>query len=61
MRNVYAGFTMFVIGLDVVVFVFAAVASLYHLQWPSYSFSFFAISNAVAWYYALSDDGEGVD
>jgi len=59
-REIAAGFVLFVIAVDLLVFVVAGVASSLRVVVPSGSLSFLAVTNGAAWALALMDDGRGV-
>ena len=59
-RDTAAAMVLFVIGLDLVVFVVASVAASFGQSVPVTSLSFVAIVNAAAWGFAIFDDGRGL-
>ena len=59
-REIAAGFVLFVIAMDLLVFVVAGVASSLQLEVPAGSLSFLAVTNGAAWALALMDDGRGL-
>ncbi len=59
-REIAAGFVLFVIAVDLLVFVVAGVASSLRVEVPAGSLSFLAVTNGAAWALALMDDGRGL-
>ena len=59
-REIAAGLVLFVIALDLLVFVVAGVASSLRVEVPAGSLSFLAVTNGAAWALALMDDGRGL-
>ncbi len=57
MRDFMAGAVMFVIASDLIIFVVAGLASLYHLAIPVRYIALLSIANVSAWGFALADDG----
>ncbi len=60
MRDLLAGAVMFVIASDLIIFVVAGLASLYHLAVPVRYIALLAIANVSAWGFALADDGRDI-
>lgn len=56
-KDVAAGAVLFVLALDLVVFVVASFAASYAVMVPVSALSFLAIVNGGAWAVALMDDG----
>jgi hypothetical protein len=59
-RDVAAGAVLFVIALDLVVFVVASVGASFRLTVPTQELGFLAIVNGAAWALAIMDEGEGL-
>ncbi len=59
-REIAAGLVLFVIALDLLVFVLAGIASSLRVSISAGALSFLAVTNGAAWALALMDDGRGL-